>query len=115
MIRRLLAFAILPVLLAGCATKRDLRDLQAEVVQLQAAQDRTLRELLQRNLAILDSMSIQNVRLRGDFTNYLVQIERQLVQIQELTGQGQQRLAELREELRAREEALRNAQAAAAI
>ncbi|MEX2582163.1 MAG: outer membrane protein assembly factor BamD [Gemmatimonadota bacterium] len=109
---RLLAVALLVPILGGCATKRDLQDLQSEIGRMQAAQDRLLREIQQQNGAILDSLSIQDTRLRGDLTNQLVQMERQLVQIQELTGQGQQRLAELRESMTAREEALRRAEAA---
>lgn len=110
MSRRLLAVALLVPILGGCATKRDLRDLQAEITQMQDRQERLLRELQRQNAAGLDSIQMQNIRLRGDFTNHLVQIERQLVQIQELTGQGQQRLAELRQTLQSREEALRRAQ-----
>jgi TolA-binding protein len=107
---RLLAVVLLLPILGGCATKRDLQDLQTEISQMQAAQDRLLREIQRQNAMILDSISIQDVRLRGDFMNQMIQIERQLVQIQELTGQGQQGLAELRESMRVREEALRRAE-----
>jgi TolA-binding protein len=112
---RLLAVALLlPLVGGGCATKSELRDLQGEIVQLQASQDLLLREVQRQNAALLDSLGAQNTRLRGDFTNQMVQLERQLVQVQELTGQGQQQLTQLRETLRAREEALLRAQAAAA-
>ncbi len=109
---RLLAVALLLPILGGCATKRDLQDLQAEIGQRQAAQDQLLREIQRQNAIILDSLSIQDIRLRGDFMNQMIQIERQLVQIQELTGQGQQGLAELRESMRLREEALRRVEVA---
>jgi tol-pal system protein YbgF len=108
----LLAVVILLPLVGGCATKRDIRDLQAGISQMQASQEQLLRELQRQNAAILDSLNIQDIRVRGDFTNQLVQIERQLVQIQELTGQGQQRLNEMREALRAREAALQRAETA---
>lgn len=108
--RRLLAIVLAVPLIGGCAMKADIRDFQTEMVEMQAAQERLLREIQRQNIAILDSLQIQDVRLRGGFTNQLVQIERQLVQIQELTGQGQQRLAELRETLQSREEALRRVQ-----
>src|SRR5690606_29347998 len=101
--------ALLLPLTAGCATKRDVRDLQAGMSQMQATQEQLLRELQRQNAAILDSLHIQDVRIRGDFTNQLVQIERQLVQIQELTGQGQQRLNELRATIRTREVAIQRA------
>lgn len=111
MTQRLLALALLPALLAGCATKRDLRDLRTEIQQMQAAQEALIRELQRSNerhfALVMDSLSRKDVRLRGDLTNQLVQIERQLVQVQELTGQGQQGLAQLREDLRAREAELR--------
>ncbi|HUE96855.1 MAG TPA: tetratricopeptide repeat protein [Longimicrobiaceae bacterium] len=105
--KRLLAVALLIPLVAGCAMKRDVRDLQAEIGDLRTSQERLLREIQRQNAAILDTLTMRDTRLRGDFLNQLVQIERQLVQVQELTGQGQQRLAELRETLQQREEALR--------
>jgi tol-pal system protein YbgF len=110
MMRRLLVAALLLPIAGGCATKRDLQDLQTEIGEMRAAQERLLREIQQQNETILDSMSVQGVRLRGDFANQLIQLERQLVQIQELTGQGQQRIAQLQEDLRRREEAQRQAQ-----
>src|SRR5688572_13991214 len=111
-----LPLALLIAMLAGgCATKRDLQTLQVGIGEMQEAQERLLRAIQQQNAAILDSLHAQDIRLRGDITNQIVQLERQLVQIQELTGQGQQRLAELREDLRAREEALQRAAAAANV
>jgi len=111
MIVRLLAAGLLIGLGAGCATRGDLRDLQVEIAQSQAAQERLLRDIQSQTAAILDSLQIQNIRLRGDVNNQMVQLERQLIQIQELTGQGQQQLAQVRESMRAREEAIRNAEA----
>ena len=99
-----LAFPLLLALgLGGCATKRDLRDLRTEV---RSSQEETLREIRQQNDAILDSLGVALTRLRGDMTNQLVEMERQLVQIQELTGQGQQRLADLREQIRNRQQTI---------
>ena len=109
MTKRLLVVALLVPILGGCAMKRDVQDLQTQIADLQSSQERMLRELQRQNLAILDTLAMRDVRMRGDLLNQLVQIERQLVQIQELTGQGQQRLAELRETLQDREEALRRA------
>src|SRR5690606_15524151 len=73
-----------------------------------ASQDALLREIARQNDLLLDSMTVQDVRMRGDLMNRLLQMERQLVQIQELTGQGQQRLAEMRQELRRQEESIRS-------
>ncbi len=108
MMRRLLALAVVLATTAGCATKRDLRDVRDEMNSMRVAQENLLREIQRQNAAILDSLSTQDVRLRGDLTNQLLQIDRQLVQIQELTGQGQQQLSQLREAVRQREEAFRS-------
>lgn len=112
MFRRLLLVALILPLGGGCVAMRsDIQLLQAEMAdmesEMRADQDRLLREIRLQNEAIIDSLRLQDIRLRGDFTSKLVQIERQLVTIQELTGQGQQQLAELRESIRATEEAMR--------
>lgn len=103
---RLLTVALLLPALAGCATKRDLRDLQMEIDSMRISQERMLQEIQRQNASILDSLSVQEVRLRGGLTNQLVQIERQLIQVMELTGQGQQALSEFRESLRSREQTM---------
>jgi tol-pal system protein YbgF len=105
---RLLALLVVLATTAGCATKRDIRDLRDEMSSMRVAQEALLRDLQRQNATILDSLSTQDVRLRGDLTNQLLQMDRQLVQIQELTGQGQQQLSQLRETVRMREEAFRN-------
>jgi TolA-binding protein len=100
--RAVLALALLPAL-GGClATQRDVRDLRAQLDQVRGSQDRqtqTLAEIQRQSRAMLDSLSSQNVRARGDVANRLLQMERQLVQIQELTGQGQQQVAALRAQM----------------
>ncbi|HEX6068839.1 MAG TPA: tetratricopeptide repeat protein [Longimicrobiaceae bacterium] len=106
---RLLSLVVALPLLGACATKRDLRDLRMEMEAMRASQETLLREIARQNDLLLDSMTVQDVRLRGDMANRLLQMERQLVQIQELTGQGQQRLVEMRQELRRQEEAMRSA------
>jgi tol-pal system protein YbgF len=92
------AVALLP-LLGACATKSDVRDLRNDMEAQRAAQDAAIERLLRRTDALLDSLSGQNVRMRGDLANRMVAIERQLVQIQELTGQGQQQLRDLRRQI----------------
>ncbi|HWK90404.1 MAG TPA: hypothetical protein VNP72_10420, partial [Longimicrobium sp.] len=110
----MLAAAGLPLLLAGClATTRDIRDLQAQMAADRAAQDSVFRVLIRRTEAMLDSLSDQNVRLRGDVANRLVAIERQLVTIQELTGQGSQQLQQLRRQIDQNAEETRRQQQAA--
>ena len=109
MSKRLLAVALLVPMLGGCAMKRDVQDLQAQIADLRGSQERLLREIQRQNTALLDTLTVRDTRMRGDLLNQLVEIQRHLVQIQELTGQGQQGLAELREALQQREEALRRA------
>lgn len=115
---RVLALLFAAPTLAACATKRDVRDLNTEVQALRASQEASMqairREIQRQNEMLLDSLSLKDTRLRGDLMNRLVQLERQLVQIQELSGQSQQGLATLRQELRQRDEEARRAVAAAA-
>lgn len=98
----LLAFGLAPV---GCATKRDIKNLQSEVIALQMRQDSLFRLLQQQNSMLLDTLRAASellVRVRGSLANQLLAMEQQLVQIQELTGQSQRRLAELRQQMEAR-------------
>jgi len=109
----LAALAAFP-LLGGCvATKQDIRDLQLGMASQQARQDSMVALLIARTEAMLDSLSDQNVRLRGDLANRLVAIDRQLVQIQELSGQNQAQLGALRRQVDTAAEEARRAQAAA--
>jgi tol-pal system protein YbgF len=104
--------------LSGCATRGDVRELQNEMHTMRTSQEALLQEIRQeihrQNAMVLDSLTNQEMRLRGDLANRLVQMERQLIQIQELTGQGQQNLNQLRQQLRAQEEAMRAATLAGA-
>ncbi len=112
--RRAALAALAFPLLAGCiATKQDIRDLQLGMATQQARQDSMVAVLIARTEAMLDSLSDQNVRLRGDVANRLVSIDRQLVQIQELSGQNQAQLGELRRQVDVAAEEARRASAAA--
>lgn len=95
--------------LAACATSGDVRRVQNEVALLRAEtarQDsvRTVRltEVIRLQQRIMDSLGLAVRSLRGDTQQDLYNIEQQLVQLQELTGQSQQRLTELRTQLEAR-------------
>lgn len=109
----IVAVALIP-LLAGCATKRDLRDLQSEVDRMRQEQASTLRQIQEQNRQLLDSLISHNARMRGDFSNRFTEVDRQLVQIQELTGQSQRRINELRDQISRREETFGVAGGAAA-
>jgi tol-pal system protein YbgF len=109
----LAALALLPWAGACVATKQDIRDLQLGMAANQARQDSAVQLLISRTERMLDSLSGQNVRLRGDLANRLLAIDRQLVQIQELSGQNQAQLGQLRTQIdRAAEEARRQQAAA---
>ncbi|WP_420130577.1 tol-pal system protein YbgF [Longimicrobium sp.] len=114
MIRRLVLIAALLPLAACVATKQDVEELRLDMTAQRAHQDSLFRALISRTEAMLDSLSDQNVRLRGDFANRLLAIDRQLVQIQELSGQNQAQLAGLRQQIEQSATEARRAQEAAA-
>lgn len=114
MIRRALLTAALLPLTACVATKQDVEELRLDMAAQRAHQDSIFRVLVSRTEAMLDSLSDQNVRLRGDFANRLLAIDRQLVQIQELSGQNQAQLAGLRQQIETSAAEARRAQEAAA-
>ena len=92
--------------LGACATRADVRRLRDEVAQLRQTQLDAQAEQRRRDtvfLGSLDRLQSQLQDLRGALLTRLTQIDRQLLQLQELSGQNQQRLAELRERLRAAE------------
>lgn len=100
----------------ACATPSQVRQVENQVVLLRAENARTdsLRarqfgELVRLQQRLLDSLALTNrsvTAVRGDLVNDLYNIQQQLVQLQELTGQSQRRLSELRAQLEARSEQL---------
>lgn len=111
--RRLGAGALL-VGLAACATKGQVRLLEGELraMRIETARRDSVRAaalaaVLQLNQRILDSLAVGrqalqalDTRMQGDITD----IQRQLYQVQELTGQSQRRLSELKSQLDTRAE-----------
>jgi tol-pal system protein YbgF len=104
-----LPFGLALGLLAGCALKGDVRKLELQVQALQgelarrdsvqaAERDSLLAaiRLLQRALTAQQAYLVQ---LRGDLRTDLINVQQQLVSVQELTGQTQQRLSEQRARL----------------
>jgi len=93
-------------LAAGCALKGDVRKVELQVEALRAeraraeaeraAQVDSLRALLVAVQQALPAQQAYLVQMRGDVRTDLVAVQQQLVQVQELTGQSQQRLSELR-------------------
>jgi len=93
-------------LTAGCALKGDVRrvELQVEAVRVEraradsqrATEIDTVRALLRTVQEKLTAQQAYLVQLRGDMKTDLLAVQQQLVSVQELTGQSQQRLTELR-------------------
>src|SRR5437870_6723749 len=93
-------------LAAGCALKGDVRKVELQVEALRAeraraeaeraAQVDSLRALLVAVQQALAAQQAYLVQMRGDVRTDLVAVQQQLVQVQELTGQSQPRLSELR-------------------
>ncbi|MGH7581209.1 MAG: tetratricopeptide repeat protein, partial [Gemmatimonadales bacterium] len=64
-----------------------------------------LSEVIRLQQRVMDSLTVSRravAQLKGDLSTDLYNIQQQLVQLQELTGQSQQRLTELRTRLEAR-------------
>lgn len=109
------------LVLGGCATKGDLQRVEDQLVlsrQETARRDSAaaadLADIMALQQRILDSLAQGQRRLaamqgslqsfKGDMNTELYNVQQQLVQVQALTGQSQQRLTELRTQLDARGE-----------
>jgi tol-pal system protein YbgF len=105
--------------LTGCVTKSDVQQVQDDVALFKAETARRdsvrgaqLAQVIQAQQRVLDSLTSSRravSQLRGDLASDLYNIQQQLVQLQELTGQSQQRLSELRTRLEARGEQIATA------
>jgi tol-pal system protein YbgF len=99
---------------AGCVSKSDIQRVQDDVALFKAESARRdsaraaqLTQVIQVQQRVMDSLTTSRKavsQLRGDLASDLYNIQQQLVQLQELTGQSQQRLSELRTQLEARGE-----------
>jgi len=106
----------LAVALSACALKGDVRRVETQVatLRLQAARadsaravalQRLLTEVQALQQVVLDSLGAQQRRLtlsQGELREDVSDLQRQLVQIQELLGQSQQRITELRGQIEQR-------------
>jgi tol-pal system protein YbgF len=100
--------------LSGCVTKGDVQQVQddialfkAETMRRDSARAAQLTQVIQIQQRVMDSLTTSRRavgQLRGDLASDLYNIQQQLVRLQELTGQSQQRLSELRTQLEARGE-----------
>ncbi len=106
MSRRASPFVLSLGLAAGCALKGDVRKVELQVQALRSEQERaaaeqaarldSLRPLFAALQQALTAQQAYLVQMRGDVKTDLLAVQQQLVQVQELTGQSQQRITELR-------------------
>src|SRR2546422_1066938 len=105
-VSRHVAFVLGLGLAAGCALKGDVRKVELQVAALKADAARAdadraaqIDSVLKLLAAVQQAVAAQQaylVQFRGDVRTDLVGVQQQLVTVQELTGQSQQRLSELR-------------------
>jgi tol-pal system protein YbgF len=104
------------MLMAGCfATQKDVQVLQGDISLLRTerlAADSARARQLDRALASmrlandsLNALSRNLTRFRSDVTSSMSSVQQQLLQVQELTGQSQRRIQEVRASLEQRESA----------
>ncbi len=109
---RSVLFLAASVALSGCALKGDVRRVEAQVQQLTAESaraDSTRVAQLEHVIALLDSLVFEQRRIAtayGDMRSDMTEVQRQLLQIQELAGQSQARLSELRSQIQMRQDPL---------
>lgn len=111
--RRALAAACLAGV-AACATPAQVQQVETQVNVLRADSRRSdsataaqLRQILVLQQQTMDSLAATRRSLnemKGSTANDLLAVQQQLLQLQELTGQSQRRLTELRSQLEARGE-----------
>jgi tol-pal system protein YbgF len=108
------------VALSACARQSDVNRLELQVRRLReetaradSARAVALDQIIALQRRTIDSLTRQLAQqenrlagFRGDVRSDLTELQRQLVQVQELTGQSQQRLTELRGQIEARSQAV---------
>ena len=99
---RFVLVLLLVGVLPACATKRDVRDLQALVSELHAQNQALLRELQEAQIEQDQSLGVLAETLqesRAESLRRMMNIEDQLLTVQELAGLSQQQLASMRDQL----------------
>jgi tol-pal system protein YbgF len=110
-VRRAIAAACLAGV-AACATPAQVQQVETQVNVLRADSRRSdsasaaqLRQILVLQQQLMDSLAATRRSLnemKGSTANDMLAVQQQLLQLQELTGQSQRRLTELRSQLEAR-------------
>jgi tol-pal system protein YbgF len=122
-VRPVLLSLLAGVALGGCALRSDVRrleeqlaDVREETQQRDSVRAAELSRVIALQQATLDSLQATRqavTSLRGEMTGQLYEVQKQLVQVQELTGQSTRRLSELRADLDARGQEIGAAEGAA--
>lgn len=92
--------ACMAMLASGCATKSDIRNVTNELRAMRAQQDSLYREIQRQNIILADSVrgGAELVRsTRAQLSNQINQLNDVVISLQQLLGQTQQRITELRE------------------
>ena len=92
---------VMAVAVSGCATKKDVRTLQMDLASMRAQQDSLYREIQRQNLLLADSVrgGAELIRTtRAQLSNQIRQLNDVVISLQQLLGQTQQRITELREQ-----------------
>lgn len=104
------------MLFAGCfATQKDVQVLQGDISLMRSERlaadsarkiqlDQALRSMRVANDSLV-ALSAHLTRFRSDMTSSVASVQQQLLQVQELTGQGQQRIQQIRASLEERQAA----------
>jgi len=110
--RPTLLLALVAVASGGCALRSDVRRLEEQLTTMQDAQARQdslqrvqLTQILTLQQRTYDSLAAVNramLSFRGDVLGQLYEVQKSLIQVQELTGQSTRRLSEMRGDLDAR-------------
>jgi tol-pal system protein YbgF len=90
------------LVMGGCATKGDIRDLHTELRGLEVRQDSVMAELRRETLMTRDTLRGQSSELfdfRGSISQEIQQISQSLSRIEAMVGQNQQGLAGIRDQL----------------
>lgn len=99
---RLLLTAAAVVMLGGCATKGDLRNLQLEIRALALRQDSLMAELRRETLSTQDTIRGQSLQLfdfRGEIFRQLRDLAQGLDRVEALTGENQRGISNVRDQL----------------
>lgn len=100
--RGLVICALIPLIAGACATKRDFRDLSAQLAAQEQARQATMAELRRLIEQVAADQSQEMVDNRGEILRQLISIQDQLIQVQELSGQNSRTLTALRDEVESR-------------